>query len=217
MYLYFCSTIAVRRMGLTVAPSLSNTSPATPAVSPAWTGLSSPHCPCHLQSSPDPPTSPNPQGGAVVTAPPAHPMTHPSTSAPQMRCATVASGSPTCPHTMRTRRWRCHCPPSEAPCWERLSEAGDLISTPTPEPSAQRCDHPKSPNTTHTHKNPSIWLHILHQHHHQPDHKTHFDSYSSCWWGSAGSRRTVCGGHVDTFSFAFGGFKWGLSKPTTED
>lgn len=150
-------------MGLTAAPSLSNTSPATPAVSPAWTGQSSPHCPCHLQNWPDPPTSPNPKGGAAATAPPAHPMTHPSTSAPQMRCAMVVSASPTCPHTMRTRRWRCHCQPSEAPCWGTFSEAGLLISTPTPEPSALRCNFSKTPLTP-----PSPTQTLLFSHAHTP-------------------------------------------------
>ena len=110
------STTAVRRMGLTAAPSLSNTLPAMPAVSPAWTGQLSPHCPCHHRSRPDLPTPPNPERGNTATAPPAHPTTHPSTSVPLMRCATAASASPTCQRTMRTRRWRCRCPPSEAPC-----------------------------------------------------------------------------------------------------
>ena len=147
--LSLCSTTAVRRMGLTAPPSLSNTLPAMPAVSPAWTGRSSPHCPCPHRSLLDPPTRPNPQGGNAVTAPPARPMTRPSTSVPLMRCATVVSASPTCPHTMRTRRWRCRCPPSEAPCWGRPREDGLPNFTPTPEPSAPRCDHHKNPPPIH--------------------------------------------------------------------
>lgn len=162
----FCSTTAVRRMGLTAAPSLSNTSPATPALSLAWMGRSSPHCPCHLQSRPDPPTSPKPQGPVAATAPPAHLMTHPSTFVPPMKCATAASASLTCPRTTRTRRWRCHCLLSVAPCWGRLSEAGLLISTPILGPSAPRCDHP----VTHqrhrsSHRHSSFHIYIVHQHH----------------------------------------------------
>lgn len=144
-----CSTTAVRRMGLTAAPSLSNTLPATPAVSLAWMGRSSPRCPCHHQSRLDPPTPRNLQGGDAATALPAPPMTPPSTSVPLMRCAMAVSASPTCPRTMRTRRWRCRCPPSEAPCWGTPSVAGHPISIPTPEPSAPKCDHPKPPQHHH--------------------------------------------------------------------
>lgn len=149
MLIYVCtlsnffvySTTAVRRMGLTVAPSLSNTLLATPAASLAWTDQSSPLCHCRHQSRPNPLTPPNLQWGNTATVPPAHPTTRPSTSVPQTRYATVESASPTCQHTMRTRRWRCRCPLSEAPCWGTASAVALLISTPTPEPSALRCDH----------------------------------------------------------------------------
>lgn len=138
---FCCSTTAATRMGLTAAPSLSNTLPETPAASRGWTGPSSPRCPCHHRSRPGPPTLPNLEEVlAAATAPPAPRTTHLSTSAPQMRCATAVSASPTCPHTTTTRRWRCRCPPSEAPCWGRRLEQDLLISIPTLEPSAPRCD-----------------------------------------------------------------------------
>lgn len=140
-FLSLSSTIAVRRMGLTAPPSLSNTLPATPAVSPAWTARSPRHCPCRPRSRPDSPTQPNPRGGNAVSAPPAHPTTRPSTSGPLMRCATAASASPTCPRTMRTRHWPCLSPSSAAPCWGRTVEGAPPNFTPTPEPSALRCDH----------------------------------------------------------------------------
>lgn len=111
-----CSTTAARRMGLTAPPSLSNTLPATPAVSQAWTDPSSPRCPCRHRCRPNPTNPPKPPGGDAATVPPAHPTTRPFTSALQMKCATVASASPTCPRTMTTRRCRCRCPQSEAPC-----------------------------------------------------------------------------------------------------
>lgn len=132
-------------MGLTAPPSLSNTLPATPAVSQAWTGPSSPRCPCRHRCRPNPTNPPKPPGGDAATVPPAHPTTRPFTSALQMKCATVASASPTCPRTMTTRRCRCRCPRSEAPCWGRRSEVGLLNSTPTPAPSAPKCDHPLPP------------------------------------------------------------------------
>lgn len=145
--LSFCSITAVRRMGLTVPPSLSNASPATHAVSPAWTGRSSPRCPCLRQNRLDPPSAPNMRGGSEVTAPPARPMIHPSTSAPPTRCTTAANASPTCPPTTRTRLWPCRCPPCTAPCWGTPSEADLRISTPTPEPSALRCNLADTPCT----------------------------------------------------------------------
>lgn len=168
-----CSTTAVRRMGLTAAPSLSSTLRATPAVSLAWRGRSSlPH-----RRQPDPSTPPNPRGGNAVTAPPAHPMTRPFTFAPRMRCATAESASPTCLHTMRTRRWRCRCPPSEDPCWGRRIEAGLRTSTPTPEPSAPRCDHPKETNnSTHTHAH----IHTLLK---RPADTHTLGNCCSCQWG----------------------------------
>lgn len=127
-------------MGLTAPPSLSNALPATPAASPAWTARSSPRCPCLRQNRPDPPSAPNMRGAREVTAPPARPTTRPSTSAPPTRCTTAASASPTCPLTTRTRLWPCRCPPCTAPCWGTPREADLWISTPTPEPSAPRCN-----------------------------------------------------------------------------
>lgn len=156
---FLCSTTAARRMGLTVALYLSNTLPATPAVSRAWTVRSSPPCPCRHQCRPNPTTPPKPPGGDAATVPAARPMTHPFTSALQMKCVTAASASPTCPRTMTTRRCRCHCLLSGAPCWGRPSVAGLLNSTPTHEPSARRCDPqppPHPPQThRHTHKIPN--------------------------------------------------------------
>lgn len=140
-----CSTTAARRMGLTAAPSPSNTLPATPAVSQAWTDPSPPRCPCRHRCRPNPTNPPKPPGGAAATVPPARPTTRPFTSALQMKCATVASASPTCPRTMTTRRCRCRCPRSEAPCWGRRSEVGLLTSTPTRAPSAPKCDRPLPP------------------------------------------------------------------------
>lgn len=136
----FYSITAVRRMGLTAPPSLSNTSPATPAVSPAWMGPSSPRCPCLRRNHLDPLSAPSTQGGSEATAPPAPPMSRPSTSAPLKRCTMAASASPTCPRTTRTRHWPCRCPLCTAPCWGTPSEDDLRISTPTPEPSALRCD-----------------------------------------------------------------------------
>lgn len=127
-------------MGLTAPPSLSNTLPATPAVSPAWMGPSSPRCPCLRRNRPDPLSAPSTQEGSEVTAPPARPTSRPSTSAPSTRCTTAASASPTCPRTTRTRLWPCRCLPCTAPCWGTPSEADLQISTPTPEPSALRFD-----------------------------------------------------------------------------
>lgn len=138
--LSFCSITAVRRMGLTAPPSLSNTLPATPAVSPAWMGPSSPRYPCRRRNRLDPLSAPSTQGGSEVTAPPAPPTSRPSTSAPAKRCTMAVSASPTCPRTTRTRLWPCRCPPCTAPCWGTPSEADLRISTPTPEPSALRCD-----------------------------------------------------------------------------
>lgn len=160
-------------MGLTAPPSLSNTLPATPAVSQAWTDPSSPRCPCRHRCRPNPTNPPKPPGGDAATVPPAHPTTRPFTSALQMKCATVASASPTCPRTMTTRRCRCRCPRSEAPCWGRRSEVGLLNSTPTPAPSAPKCDHPllsnekrrkKKENSSltfdlYTHRFPCVPLH----------------------------------------------------------
>lgn len=114
--LCFCSITAVRRMGLTAPPSPSNTSPATPAVSPAWTGPSSPRCPCLRRNRLDPLSAPSTPGGSEVTAPPAPPTSRPSTSAPPKRCTTAASASPTCPRTTRTRHWPRRCPLCTAPC-----------------------------------------------------------------------------------------------------
>lgn len=169
-------------MGLTAPPSLSNTLPAMPAVSLAWMGLLSPHCPCHHQSHPDPLTPPNPKWGNAITAPPAHPMTHPSTFVPPMRCATVASASPTCPHTMRTRHWLCRFQPSAAPCWGRPNEAGPLIFTPTPEPSAPRFNHFKKKKQNKKQQHPNPQRHSSpHLHTHSPaspltDHNDNFDT-----------------------------------------
>lgn len=128
-------------MGLTAALSLSNTLLATPAASQAWTGQLSPLCRRRHLCRPNPSTPPKLPWANAATVPPVHPTTPPSTSVPLMRCATVESASPTCRHTMRTRRWRCRSPPSEDPCWGTPSVVGLLISTPTPEPSAPRCDH----------------------------------------------------------------------------
>lgn len=153
------STTAVRRMGLTAPPSLSNTLPAMPAASPPWMARSSRHCPCRRRSSPDPPSQrPNPPQGSGVSAPPAPPTTPPSTSEPLTRCATVASASPTCPRTMRTRHWPCLFPSSAAPCWGRAVEGGPPSFTPTPEPSAPRCDRlVREPRQEHPHPETSLF------------------------------------------------------------
>lgn len=127
-------------MGLTVPPSLSNALPAMHAASPAWTGPSSSRCPCLRLNRLDHPSAPNTRWRSEVTAPPARPTIHPSTSAPPTRCTTAASASPTCPLTTRTRLWPCRCPLCTAPCWGTPSEADLRISTPTPEPSALRCN-----------------------------------------------------------------------------
>lgn len=127
-------------MVLTAPPSLSNTSPATPAASRAWMGPSSPRCPCLRRNRLDPLSAPSTQGSSEATAPPAPPTSRPSTSAPPKRCTTAASASPTCPRTTRTRHWPRRCPPCTAPCWGTPSEDDLRISTPTPEQSALRCD-----------------------------------------------------------------------------
>lgn len=141
--LSFCSITAVRRMGLTAPPSPSNAWPATHAVSPAWTGPSSPRCPCLRQNH----LAPNMRGGSELTAPPARPMIHPSISAPPTTWTTAADASPTCPLTTRTRLWPCRCLPCTAPCWGTPSEADLRISTPTPGPSALRCNLTDTPCT----------------------------------------------------------------------
>lgn len=131
-------------MGLTAPPSLSNTLPATPAASPPWMARLSRHCPCRRRSRPDPPRHwPSPPQGSAVSAPPAPPTTRHSTSEPLTRCATAASASPTCQRTMRTRHWPCLFPSSAAPCWGRAAEGAPPSFTPTPEPSAPRCDPPR--------------------------------------------------------------------------